>query len=237
MAAPDSTFVIFGGLGRQGGSVAEALGKEFPEGKIKLVTRGDPKSEKAMNCEGSPKIRSQTNEFAMPAWAVGSSIHMKAVEGKPSVTVVQADQSKPETLDEVLKGAYGVFNVTAFWASATDGGTGSDKPTDAAYEKMQALNVNAACAKAGVKHLVFSMLENTANHKDFNQDKAFKAVEGSTYVVPHFDAKGEASEALNEQKDVAVDFVMVGFYYGNFFGMKPQKGEDGKYAMYMPLGG
>jgi len=41
---------------------------------------------------------------------------------------------------------------------------------------------------------------------------------------------------LNEQSDIAVDFVFVGFYYGNWFGMKPVPDEGGKsYSLYLPI--
>jgi len=42
---------------------------------------------------------------------------------------------------------------------------------------------------------------------------------------------------LNAQTDMMVDFLFVGFYYENWFGMKPNKGEGGSYALYLPLDG
>lgn len=85
-----------------------------------------------------------------------------------------------------------------------------------------------------MKHLIWSGLDPTYKCADFNMDKALKPLIGG-YVVPHFDAKAEVSDALNAQTDMAVDFVFVGFYYDNWFGMKPNKGEDGNYALYLPL--
>ncbi|CAD7976578.1 unnamed protein product [Amoebophrya sp. A25] len=202
------TYVIFGGLGRQGESVATQLLKAMPDVTLRLVTRGDVDTDKAK----------------------------KACEGKPNVSVVQAQLENPETLEKALEDAYGCFLVTAFWPAEVDGGSGATSALDPAFEKKCGLNCLEACKKMGVKHLVFSTLENTTKCKSFNQDGALKA-DANGYLVPHFDAKGEVSELLNQQQDVAVDHVMVGFYYGNWFGMKPTKGEDGKYALYFPLGG
>mmetsp|Transcript_3335 Transcript_3335/g.7845 ORF Transcript_3335/g.7845 Transcript_3335/m.7845 type:complete len:353 (-) Transcript_3335:680-1738(-) len=212
MAAPDSTFVIFGGLGRQGKSVADNLFELFPDAKVKLVTRSAD---------------------------LGSDKCKQATANRPNFTVVTGDLSDPASLDAVLgaEPVYGVFLVTAFWPAAVDAGTGASKPLDAGFERDCAINCAKACMKHGVKHLVFSMLEQTTLHSDFNADGAFKKEEGTGYVVPHFDGKGDAALFMNEQTEMAVDFLMVAFYMENWFGMKPSKGEDGKYALYLPLNG
>lgn len=167
------------------------------------------------------------------------SAKAKEALASDKVTVVQADANKPDTLGAVLAGATGVFLVTAFWPSEADGGSGATKPLDPSYEKEAALNVIAACKAAGVKHLVYSGLEDTSKVAEFNADKSLKPPSGEAdgLVVPHLDGKGQICAVLNAQTDMLVDIVMVGFYYGNFFGMKPAKGEDGNYALYLPLGG
>ena len=49
--------VVFGGLGRQGGSVASAIAQEYPTASIRLVTRGDPESERAKAaCKGNTTV-------------------------------------------------------------------------------------------------------------------------------------------------------------------------------------
>jgi len=207
----DQKLVVFGGLGRQGASVATELIKRYPNAKISLVTRGAADSEAAT----------------------------KAKKGNPNVSVVTADLDKFETLSPVLEGAYGVFLVTAFWPAGVDGGTGATTPLNAQLERDAALNCFNACKNVkSVKHLVFSTLEDSRLCADFNADKALPA-DASSYVVPHFDGKGEASiDIINQQSetDLAVDFVYVGCYYGNWFGMKPVPNEDGKsYSLYLPL--
>ncbi|RKY92074.1 MAG: NmrA/HSCARG family protein, partial [Ignavibacteriae bacterium] len=60
---------------------------------------------------------------------------------------------------------------------------------------------------------------------------------GGKYKVPHFDCKGESDKHFTEE-GVPVTFLLTSFYWENFiyFGMAPQKGEDGKLALSMPMG-
>jgi uncharacterized protein YbjT (DUF2867 family) len=55
--------------------------------------------------------------------------------------------------------------------------------------------------------------------------------------VPHFDGKGEANHLFTEQ-GLPVTFLLTSFYWDNFiyFGLGPKKGEDGNYAITIPMG-
>ncbi len=57
------------------------------------------------------------------------------------------------------------------------------------------------------------------------------------YKVPHFDAKGE-SNAIFTELGVPATFLHTSFYWENliFFGMGPQRGEDGKLVFNLPIG-
>jgi uncharacterized protein YbjT (DUF2867 family) len=57
------------------------------------------------------------------------------------------------------------------------------------------------------------------------------------YKVPHFDAKGEANRVFTAL-DVPTTFLLASFYWDNmiYFGMGPQRGQDGKLAITMPMG-
>ncbi len=57
------------------------------------------------------------------------------------------------------------------------------------------------------------------------------------YKVAHFDAKAEANEAFTEL-GVPTTLLLTSFYWENFihFGMGPQKGPDGNYAITLPMG-
>lgn len=204
-AIKDQTIAVFGGLGRQGASVATELLEAYPQVKLRLVTRGDVNSERA-----------------------------KAFSDNDRVTVVKADMAQYDTLLPVLRDCYGCFIVTAFWPTEADGGSGATKPLDPSYEKESALNTWKACQKCGVKHVVYSALEKSSWYTTFNTDNSLKKM-ANGLVVPHVDGKGEVMEIMNAQDEIKVDFIWVGFYYENWFGMKPSKGEDGKYGLYLPL--
>ena len=59
-----------------------------------------------------------------------------------------------------------------------------------------------------------------------------------SYKVPHLDSKG-ASDRFFTELGVPVTFLLTSFYWDNFihFGMGPQKGPDGKYAIALPMDG
>jgi uncharacterized protein YbjT (DUF2867 family) len=57
------------------------------------------------------------------------------------------------------------------------------------------------------------------------------------YKVPHFDAKAEANAAFAEA-GAPTTLLYTSFYWDNLlgFGMEPQRGEDGKLALVLPMG-
>ena len=57
------------------------------------------------------------------------------------------------------------------------------------------------------------------------------------YKVPHFDAKAEANPVFSEL-GVPTTLLLTSFYWDNliYFGMGPQKGPDGVYAITLPMG-
>ena len=57
------------------------------------------------------------------------------------------------------------------------------------------------------------------------------------FKVPHFDAKGE-SNAFFENSGVPYTLLYTSFYWDNFihFGMGPQKGQDGRLGITLPMG-
>ena len=136
--------------------------------------------------------------------------------------VVAADLDDVESLKKAFAGAHGLYAVTNFWEHFS-----GEK------EKEQAANIAAAAKAAGVKHIIWSTLEDTRKLMDpsdtrmpFLQDK---------YRVPHFDAKAEAN-ALFE--GLPVTYLVTSFYWDNLymFGMAPKKGEDGSYSWTFPMG-
>ena len=136
--------------------------------------------------------------------------------------VVSGNLDDVESLKKAFAGAYGVFVVTNFWESFS-----GDR------EKAQAKNAAEAAKAAGVKHVIWSTLEDTRQFVSAD-DKRMPFLQ-EKYRVPHFDAKGEANAYF---KDVPTTFLITSFYWDNFymFGLGPKKGEDGTYGWTLPMG-
>jgi uncharacterized protein YbjT (DUF2867 family) len=138
--------------------------------------------------------------------------------------VVAADVDDPESLKRAFEGAYGAFCVTFFWDHFSP-----DK------EKAQVRAMAEAAKAAGVQHVIWSTLEDTRKWVSMDDDRMPTLM--GEYKVPHFDAKGE-SDAVFAEIGVPTTNLLTSFYWDNFiyFGSGPQRGEDGKLALSMPLG-
>jgi uncharacterized protein YbjT (DUF2867 family) len=138
--------------------------------------------------------------------------------------VVAADVNDEASLVKAFGGAYGAFCVTFFWEHLS-----------AEREMQEARNMANAAAKAGVKHAVWSSLEDTRKSMSLD-DPRMPTLHGK-YKVPHFDAKGEA-DAYFAEAGVPTTVLLTAFYWDNFifFGMGPRKGPDGVLALTMPMG-
>ena len=138
--------------------------------------------------------------------------------------VVEADVDDKASLKQAFNGAYGAFCVTFFWEHFSP-----------EKEKEHAKNMADAAKDAGVKHVIWSTLEDTRNWVPLDDDRMPTLME--KYKVPHFDAKGE-SNAYFTERNLPVTFLNTSFYWDNliYFGMGPQKDADGKLAFNLPLG-
>ena len=138
--------------------------------------------------------------------------------------VVAADLDDVKSLKQAFEGAHGVFCVTNFWEHF--------KPEK---EISQARNMAQAAKDAGVKHVIWSTLEDTRKSIPLSDDRMPTLM--GKYKVPHFDAKGEADSIFTEL-GVPTTFLVTSFYWENFiyFGMGPKKGADGKLAITLPMG-
>jgi len=136
--------------------------------------------------------------------------------------VVSADLDDVASLEKAFAGAYGVYGVTNFWEHFS-----------AEKEKAQAKNIADAARAAGVKHVVWSTLEDT--RKLMSPDDKRMPFLQEKYRVPHFDAKAEADAYF---QGLPVTFLVTSFYWDNLymFGMAPKKGDDGVYRWAFPLG-
>jgi uncharacterized protein YbjT (DUF2867 family) len=143
---------------------------------------------------------------------------------KAGAEVVAANVDDPESLKSAFAGVHGVFCVTFFWEHFSP-----------EQEQAQAKAMAQAAKHAGVKHVIWSTLEDTRKWVPLNDDRMPTLQE--KYKVPHLDAKGEANKFFTEL-DLPVTLLNTSFYWENFiyFGMGPKKGEDGKLAITFPMG-
>jgi len=139
--------------------------------------------------------------------------------------VVAVDIDNEESLRKAFDGAYGVYAVTFFWEHFSP-----------EKEKSQVQSIAKASKDAGVKHVIWSTLEDTRNWVPLTDNRMPSLGDGK-YKVPHFDGKGESNKYFTEQ-NLPVTFLLTSFYWDNFiyFGMGPKKGPDGKLALNIPMG-
>jgi uncharacterized protein YbjT (DUF2867 family) len=143
---------------------------------------------------------------------------------KLGAEVVSVNVDDVDSLRRAFQGAYGAFCVTFFWDHFSP-----------EKELAEARAMAQAAKDAGVKHVVWSTLEDTRKWVPLT-DARMPTLQGN-YKVPHFDAKGEAN-AIFTELGVPTTCLNTSFYWDNLihFGMGPKKGPDGKLAFVLPMG-
>lgn len=138
--------------------------------------------------------------------------------------VVAADVDDLESITKAFEGAYGAYCVTFFWNHYSP-----------ERESATATNLATAAKAAGLKHVIWSTLEDTRECVPLSDDR-MPTLQGK-YKVPHFDAKGEADHVFTDL-GVPTTFLYASFYWDNFifFGSGPKKGPDGQLALTLPIG-
>lgn len=138
--------------------------------------------------------------------------------------VVAADVDDAESLKQAFAGCYGAYCVTFFWTHFSP-----------EKEMAQAKAMAEAAKAAGLKHVVWSTLEDTRTLVPLSDDR-MPTLQGK-YKVPHFDAKGESDQYFRDA-GVPTTFLLASFYWDNFihFGSGPKKGPDGDYLLTLPIG-
>ena len=147
----------------------------------------------------------------------------KALAGA-GAEVVAADLDDAASVGRAMQGAHGAFCITNFWEHFSP-----DK------ELAQADTLAAAAATAGLKHVIWSTLEDT--RKTVPVGSGQMPVLMGKYNVPHLDAKGEANHFFTDRR-LPVTLLHTSFYWDNFIhlGMGPTAGPDGKLAITFPMG-
>lgn len=138
--------------------------------------------------------------------------------------VVAGDLDDEESLTRAFQGAHGAYCVTFYWAHFSP-----------EKELAEAGNMARAAKQAGVRHVVWSTLEDTRRWVPLSDNRMPTLME--KYKVPHFDAKGEADH-LFAAAGVPATNLLTSFYWDNFihFGMAPAKGPDGRLSITLPMG-
>ena len=137
--------------------------------------------------------------------------------------VVAADLDDVASVERAMQGAYGAYCVTNFWEHFSP-----------EKELTQARNLARAAKAAGVRHVIWSTLEDTRRKVPLD-DARMPTLMGQ-YKVPHFDAKGEA-DAFFREAGVPTTFLLTSFYWDNLihFGMEPKPGPDGVLQFVLPM--
>ena len=143
---------------------------------------------------------------------------------KMGAEVVQADVEDKESIRKAFEGAYGAHCVTFYWEHFSP-----------EKEQAHAKNMAQAAKEAGVKHVIWSSLEDMRKWVPLS-DNRMPTLMGK-YKVPHFDAKGEANKFFTDL-ELPVTIMNTSFYWDNmiYFGMGLKKGPDGKLAITFPMG-
>jgi len=138
--------------------------------------------------------------------------------------VVQGDAHDLDSLTRAFQGAYGAYCVTFFWNHFS-----------VQTEQAEARNMAQAAKAAGLKHVIWSTLEDTRKYVPLSDDR-MPTLQGQ-YKVPHFDGKGESDQFFAEA-GVPTTYLLASFYWDNFihFGSGPKKGPDGDYLLTFPIG-
>jgi uncharacterized protein YbjT (DUF2867 family) len=182
----------------------------------------------ATGAQGKGLIQSVLNdkngEFRIRAITRNANSDKARELAKQGVEVVEANVDDKASLVNAFTGAYGAFCVTFFWEHFSP-----------EKENQHAKNMADAASEAGVKHVIWSTLEDSRKWIPLSDDRMPTLL--GKYKVPHFDAKGE-SNAYFETSGVPYTLLNTSFYWENFiyFGMGPQKGPDGNYAITFPIG-
>jgi uncharacterized protein YbjT (DUF2867 family) len=138
--------------------------------------------------------------------------------------VVAADIDDEQSIADALQDAYGAYFVTFYWAHFSP-----------EKEISEGRNLASAANAAGIRHVVWSTLEDTRQWVPLTDHRMPTLM--VNYKVPHFDSKGSANQEFT-QRGVPTTFLLTSFYWENFihFGMGPKPGPDGKLAITFPLG-
>src|SRR5258708_1344750 len=138
--------------------------------------------------------------------------------------VVAADVNDKDSLRKAFEGAYGAFLVTFFWEHLSP-----------EKEKAEARNLAQAAKSAGVKHVIWSTLEDTRQWIPLSDDRMPTLM--GNYKVPHSHAKGESHREFSELGRPAA-VLLTSVYWDNLihFRIAPHPAAARNPTLPLPLG-
>jgi uncharacterized protein YbjT (DUF2867 family) len=170
---------------------------------------------RALLSDGELAVRAVTRDAASPK--------AQALAGLDA-QVVEATLTDEGSLRRAFDGAYGAFLVTPYWEHRSP-----------VRELAEVKNLISAAQAAGLRHVVWSTLEDTREVIAADDDRM--PVLGDGYRVPHFDVKGGAADALFAKSGLPTTYLLMSFYWDNLLGLaRPQRDPDGTLAVHLPLG-
>ena len=169
-------------------------------------------------------LSDKNSEFAVRAVTRNPESDKAKELAKLGAEVVTADVDDVQSLKKVLTGAYGAYFVTFFWDHFSP-----------EKEMQEVKNMAEASKSAGIKHAIWSTLEDVRKFIPLTDDR-MPTLHGK-YKVPHFDAKGESDQFFTDA-GVPTTFLLTTYYWENmiYFGMGPKRGADGKLSITFPMG-
>ena len=167
-------------------------------------------------------LADRAGEFAVRAVTRNPGSDAAKALAAAGAEVVSANMDDAASVQHAMQGAFGAFCVTNFWEHFST-----------ERELAQAKAMADGAAAAGLKHVIWSTLEDTRAF--FPADGKRMPVLMGRYNVPHFDAKGEANALFTSK--VPTTLLYTSFYWDNLihFGMGPKKGPDGVLAFTLPM--
>ena len=161
------------------------------------------------------------------------AFHARAITrnpNSPSAAALAAEYAEvccgnldePDSLARALHGVHGLYAMTNYWEH------GSPE-----REIAQAYNIATAARSAGVRHVVWSTLEDTRVRVPLSDCRM--PTLHNRYKVPHMDAKGESDAFF---RDLPTTYLRTSFYWDNLihFGMEPQPDPHGQIGFLLPMG-
>jgi len=165
-----------------------------------------------------------SGEFQVRAITRNASSAKARALAELGAEVVEASLYDEASLRKAFDGAYGAYLVTPFWEHMS-----------AAKELVEVANLIEAATATGLKHVVWSTLEDTREVIDI-ADERMPTLDG-VYKVPHFDVKGGVADAMFAKSGLPTTYLQVSFYWDNLLtDMKPQRDPDGTLALHLPMG-